>query len=620
MDIHLVDTYLSTLQIPTPIHFRPLAVIRLQMAPASPMMHQQVLVRRPVQRAAAAQQTHHNCPMARAIEQVHEACAQEISNTCQAPKPTPQPEDPLEAFFGIGRGATPSTTRQMSADPFAAMRSTMEADPFFRLATTPPSASTTASASALSPFGSSTLLDELFGGDFGRLDRLMDDMMDSALRFGAMASAAGGEGVPMQKTIVRVVNGSPAPVAEEEQEQEEEAPVEDATPADIAEAALEKMVNSFLGHVVSASASKASQATRATQSSEDEVVEAVDAAEEEEEEEEKEEDDHPQAPRASDGDIQREVLSHDDAPSATVDTDVDAIEASYGLNGLDPIAMARSIVQRGNAILQEEQEKEQSEDDDHELRRRRRRLTSVEEGEEAADPTARRRLARRLTEVIPLVGMPTGVTVIPLQDGGLRFLLREPTPFQQQQSRPAPAHHVGPTPRLMLGCGTDNCLWDMFDGRDEAMSAQCADSLSNVRATYSQLVQAEQRKEQEMINALLSEFGLGDERQSRPMTGAQTDPAMVSPVMFWLWLTFFVVSIYACLNAGGDDDDDEEYDDEAMPDLEGPEYVILSDDVKSFQVNHIHISPPCQGFSRSTMKSQNPSEVKVYTGIPVQVV
>ena len=552
--------------------------------------------------------------MARAIEKVHEACAKEIANTCQAPEPTFQPEDPLEAFFGIGRGASssPSTTRQMSADPFAAMRSTMQADPFFRLAMTPPSASTT-SASALSPFGSSTLLDELFGGDFGRLDRLMDDMMDSALRFGTMASAAAGEGVPMQKTIVRVVNESPAAdqtEQEQKEEVEEETPVEDATPADIAEAALEKMVNSFLGHVVSASASKASQATQATQASEDEVVEAVDVSEE------KGEDDHPQAPRASDGDIQREVLSHDDAPAATVDTDSDSIEASYGLNGLDPIAMARSIVQRGKVILQEEQGKEESEDDDHELRRRR--LTSVEEGEEAADPTVRRRLARRLTEVIPLVGMPTGVTVIPLQDGGLRFLLREPTPFQQQQqSRPAPVQHVGPTPRLMLGCGTDNCLWDLFDGRDAAMSAQCADSLSNVRATYSQLVQAEQRKEQEMVNALLSEFGLGDERQSRPMTGAQTDSAVVSPVMFWLWLTFFVLSIYACLNAGGDDDDDEEFDDE-IPNPE--DYVILSDDAKLLKANHTHISPSRRGFSRSTKESQNPSEVKVYTGIPVQVV
>ena len=113
--------------------------------------------------------------MTRAIEQVHQACADEIANTCQAPKPTPLPEDPLEAFFGIRRGGgSSSSIRQMSArsssDPFAAMRMSMESDPFFRLTMTPPSAS----ASQLSPFGSSALLDELFGGDFGGIDRLME--------------------------------------------------------------------------------------------------------------------------------------------------------------------------------------------------------------------------------------------------------------------------------------------------------------------------------------------------------------------------------------------------------------------------------------------------------------
>jgi hypothetical protein len=554
---------------------------------APPMVHRQVLVRRPVQA-----QPKSACPMTRAIERVHEACAEEVATTCQRPEPTaPPPEDPLEAIFGIGRGAgsrARQQQQQMSAsDPFAAMRSMMEADPFFRLAATPPSAP----ASALSPFGSSTLLDELFGGDFGELDRLMDGMMDSALRFGAMASAAAGEGVPMQRTVVRVVNDPSAAAEQPEKEEEAESEakddaVEDATPADIAEAALEKMVNSFLGHVVSASASKASQPSQVTEASEDEAVE-------------EEEDDHSQAPRASDGDIQREVLSHDDAPAAATDADVDtdadadSMKAPYGLSGLDPIAMARSIVQRGKAILQEEQEQNKdSEDNDDELRHRRR-LTSIEEGDEASDPTVRRRLARRLTEVIPLVGMPTGVTVIPLQDGGLRFLLRE------QQPRSVPVQHVGPTPRLMLGCGPDNCLWDMFDGRDAAMSSQCADSLSNVRATYSQLVQAEQHKEQEMVTALLNEFGLGGESQTRPLTDTRSDPTVVSPVIFWMWLAFFVLSIYSCLNAG-DDDDDEEYAEMPNP----GDYVILSDDDVKVSQN-------------SRAKA---AEGGVYTGIPVQVV
>jgi len=550
--------------------------------------------------------------MTRAIEQVHQACADEIANTCQAPKPTPPPEDPLEAFFGIRRGGGSSSAMlQMSgrpsSDPFAAMRMSMESDPFFRLAMTPPSAS----ASQLSPFGSSGLLDELFGGDFGGIDRLMDDMMNSALRFGTMTSAAGaGQGIPMQKTVIRVVNDSPAADAEASTETAvaaaDEQETEVATPADVAEAALEKMMNSFLGHVVSASASKASQATQVTEASEDEIKE-----------EEEEEADHPQAPRASDGDSQRDVLSHDDA---------DLIEDFYGLDALDPIAMARSIVQRGKAILQEEQEREEAEsEDDHELRRHRhrRRLTAIEEGDGAtADPAVRRRLARRLTEVIPLVGMPTGVTVIPLQEGGLRFLLREPETFQQQQQqqqqqpRPAPVQHVGPTPRLMLGCGTDSCLWDLFDGRNAAMSSQCADSLSNVRATYAQLVQDKQRKEQEMITALLNEFGFGNdnERQVRTLGNTQGDLTTVSPLVFWLWLTFFVVSIYACLNAGGDD---EEYDE--SPEL-GQEYVILSDgkSKETLRINHIHFSSPCQGFSRP--KRSQAAEEGVYTGIPVQVV
>ena len=565
------------------------------MAP-QPFPASQILVRRP------PAQSH--CPMTRAIEQVHQACADEIANTCQAPKPTPLPEDPLEAFFGIRRGGgSSSSIRQMSArsssDPFAAMRMSMESDPFFRLTMTPPSAS----ASQLSPFGSSALLDELFGGDFGGIDRLMDDMMHSALRFGTMTSAAGaGQGIPMQKTVIRVVNNSPAGNTEASTETAvavaDEQETEAATPADVAEAALEKMMNSFLGHVVSASASKASQATQVTEASEDEIKE------------EEEEADHPQAPRASDGDSQREVLSHDDA---------DLIEASYGLDAFDPIAMARSIVQRGKAILQEEQEKEEAEsEDDHGLRRHRRRLTAIEEGDGVTDPAVRRRLARRLTEVIPLVGLPTGITVIPLQEGGLRFLLREPENFQyQQHPRPAPVQHVGPTPRLMLGCGTDSCLWDLFDGRNAAMSSQCADSLSNVRATYAQLVQDRQRKEQEMVTTLLNDFGFGNsnERQVRTLDNTQSDLTTVSPVVFWLWLTFFVVSIYACLNAGGDD---EEYDE--SPELE-QEYVIISDGAESkepLRINHIHFSSPCQGFSRP--KKSQAAEEGVYTGIPVQVV
>lgn len=379
-------------------------------------------------------------PMIAAIEEVHNACATEIFNTCQQAPSTPQ--DPFESFFGLPSSSAGARSMisfggiggGMHSDPFGPMRTLIDSDPFLRLAATPPT----------SPLTSSGLIDEIFG-DF---DRMVDDMMNSAIRFG-MAADSGSRTMSRQR--------EERAHAEEGQEQEEE----DASPADLAEAALERMVNSFFGHVVSASA-----ATRPSAESEDTPIVVQETnVEVDAEKNEEEEDDHPQAPRVSDGDVQREVLSHDDSsPDSVIQVSnkaddepsesLDNIEASYGDGGLDPIAMAKRIVQRGKAIL----ETEEAAENDSELRRRRR--LTVEDGPE---PELRRRLARRLTEVVPFVGMPTRVVVFPFQGdgGGLRVLIRElEGENERERQRPAPVQHAGATPGscwdavLILASGT----------------------------------------------------------------------------------------------------------------------------------------------------------------------
>jgi len=539
-------------------------VIRIQMSPAAPLNSAQRSQMIPTLMIAA-------------IEEVHNSCATEIFNTCQPAPSTPQ--DPFESFFGLppsSAGARDMVSfggigGGMHSDPFGPMRTMIDSsDPFLRLATTPPT----------SPLTSIGLIDEIVG-DF---DRMVDDMMNSAIRFG-MAADDGSRTMSRQR--------EERAQAEEGEEQKES----DASPADLAEAALERMVNSFFGHVVSASA-----ATRPSAESDDTPIVVQETnVEVDAEKNEQEDEDHPQAPRVSDGDVQREVLSHDDSsPDSIVQVpdkaddepseSLDNIEASYGDGGgLDPIAMAKRIVQRGKTIL----ETEEAGDNDSELRRRRR--LTVEDGPE---PEVRRRLARRLTEVVPFVGMPTRVVVFPFE-GGLRVVIRE-LEGEKERQRPAPVQHAGATPRLMLGCSVDSCLWDMYDGNQ--VSDQCAASLSKVRSVHSQLLEDEERRERGMM-ATLNSFATTENSE---------DADGVSPILFFVWLGFFVTSIYACLSCGGDDEDnDEEYNPE--------DYFVLADDEGNApRTDYILIhSPLCMSFSATSRSAPRDDESGVYTGIPV---
>lgn len=87
----------------------------------------------------------------------------------------------------------------------------------------------------------------------------------------------------------------------------------------------------------------------------------------------------------------------------------------------------------------------------------------------------------------------------------------------------------------------------------------------------------------------------------------------VSPILFFVWLGFFVASIYACLSYGGDDEDnDEEYNPE--------DYFVLADDegnAPRADYTLIYLSPPCKSFCATSRSASRDDESGVYTGIPV---
>ena len=366
--------------------------------------------------------------MMRAVDDLQAACAADVASLCSAPR-RPSPDgrpfshpfsDSVHDFDSLidsllgGRPAFPpqpppalptAFSPFAPSDPFQPLRSMVDADPFLRMAATPPSVDASPSLLAQSAFHD--------------LDAMVDDMLASALRFSwefsdcrnAMGAAAAAAEAAREEI-------GAVPAAEEEKLEGR-----DAEAADVAEAALEAMVNAFLGHAESASSSSASS-----------------------------DDSHGPASRSADETEGNEEL-------------------------FDPITMAKLLAKRGRTILREVDSEDGGRERADDMSRRRR-LT--EEGGQNDEDTLQR-LALRLAEVEPMQGMPSHFTFVRISSVRVRVVVMEP--IVPLPPRPPPLRLLPATPRLNLGCPRrEACLWDAYD--DGTVSIGCAAILDLLKEAH----------------------------------------------------------------------------------------------------------------------------------------
>jgi len=220
----------------------------------------------------------------------------------------------------------------------------------------------------------------------------------------------------------------------------------------------------------------------------------------------------------------------------------------------DPVMLARKIAQRGRDILAEEEEKKRGD--------LRRRLTEEQMDDDTSivESELRRRMARRLTEVVPF--------------GHLSYLPRVIVIDADEKEE-------DPTPRLGFGYDVDQCLWSAYrSGGRDALSNGCYDALDAMETTF-----REGQKATKMTgtDSASSSALVGD---AVPVSGFANALAVVLDEYSYLFFSTCAVLSVALLAItciwGEDDEDDcedgKEYGDNAYDYVLVEDLVIKGDD------------------------------------------
>lgn len=445
----------------------------------------------------------------RAVDDAHRACFVDVDvrGLCR-------PSDPFEEFF---RG---SPIRSFfDSDPF------FRNDPFMRLAATPPSASE-----------SPRILDQVFGDqispppqvrvvhlsdmeDFTSLFNVLDGMMDSAMRMALTPPST------MQRMEIN------------------QAPQEDC--ADTAVSLLDSMVDGLIDHTASASASASDDAQENQEEAEAPAEPHVADEDAGREEAEREDIVHARSGRTRPSNDDGEAPRYEpEAPASVAEAEVRSPSPADPLHPTwDPVVLARKIAQHGRDILADEEEKTIKAGADGDLRRR-----LSEEDEVKSE--VRRRMARRLTEVVPFGHL----TVVP------RMM---PSPMFRRFSDA----EEDLSPRLGFGSQVDRCLWSLHrEEEGAALSNACSEALEVVEQSLREL-----RKEE---TGFVQGAPIAPEApaEEKGVLCRLTEFLQLHFYSFWvLWASLATMLLaLTCLFGDDDEDDDEEYGDAS-------DYVLVED-------------------------------------------
>lgn len=234
----------------------------------------------------------------------------------------------------------------------------------------------------------------------------------------------------------------------------------------------------------------------------------------------------------------------------------------------------------------------------------RRRLMEVGEGEEKIDPhlQVRERLGRRLTEYRQdLFLHPSDGTVTVYTRG-----LMSPPPVMTIRAY-HPQEKIVASLGMGLGDDVDECMESRFDNGDLAGDCNDAVQMFFLAVNDRTLIPPSPPVAMERRAFMRDMHRAAVVHRQQLFTSEADEMNHLKCMLFWaptLLLLLLLVTGKVC----GSDDDDE--DEEDAQDVSFDYSKMPQDGIE-------YVSPPCEGFS---MKNVQPSEPKVYIGVPVQVV